>query len=404
MGIVQKLGSRERVLTLVRHTLGESALRDLATRYHVTIPGFRTREAPLNLLARSIAHQSRENIELARGIEERLDELAAAARGFVSRRDPPDVAAELGRLESMSRRRAVELLAAALTDVRDAVVDAGLKVVDELQKGSIRLPSRTPEDERRRPERSPAGGFGPPRGSDYRQLSRVRELERALAGREQELRALRSESTRQEQKLARLREQLEAERETHARTRAERDALRAAPGARGSNGAKEAAELRVEVQRLQADVRRSKAELDGMRSDYALLVEGVRELGEITMRVLERAGDASTNIRPRKPTRTSARSADEKVRLPVREDHWPRHLRAFLERLGASEYVEQIRILGFFGSGSTRVLHEIPDSTLLAQFSDGERAARFLITTTGSSPAALLWVRRHLTEQYFPAP
>jgi hypothetical protein len=78
-------------------------------------------------------------------------------------------------------------------------------------------------------------------------------------------------------------------------------------------------------------------------------------------------------------------------------------MHSFLHRLACSEFVEQIQLLDYSKVHPSRILLEIPDSALLAQFSDGERGARFLILTTASSPASLHWVRRHLAESCFPA-
>ena len=116
----------------------------------------------------------------------------------------------------------------------------------------------------------------------------------------------------------------------------------------------------------------------------------------------ERGSEATPPPRPHKPTRTIDLPAESKLRLPSSEHHWPRHFKVFLERLAGSPYVERIQPLDFSAARSSRITLEIPESTLLAQYSDGDRAARFLIQTTATTPGSLHWVRRHLAETFFP--
>jgi hypothetical protein len=400
MGIVERLGSRERLLAALKLAFDDHLLRSLAEAHQVIVPGFRPAQAPASLLARSMATDCWRNSGLRTDLDQALSRLARPGDALVDGVDADRAVAELATLPDQPRARAVSVLLRSVDDARTPVRDAALVALDRLDAGEIHLappvspPTRPPVADRGRTDRPPV--------HDERLRDRE-EARRALAERDRQLRQLRDESTQQELKLQRLRAQLEAERESHERTRkALSEARDAARAAAGGGGGRELKDARKDALGARAEQAKTKTQLDALLRDYSLLQSGVRALEEVVEALLVDHGDTPpAPVRPHKPSRTIDLPPEAKLRLPSSEHHWPRHFRVFVERLAGSPYIERIQPLDFSGATSSRISLEIPDTTLIAQYSDGDRAARFLIQTTATTPGSLHWVRRHLTETYF---
>ncbi len=398
MPVLQKLESRERVLTLLRCLTDSTTLRDLATRYHITIPGFRANQAPLNLLARAISSSCWKNTALRRGMEAAIERLARPGSSLLAGIDETEAIARFSELDKIPVPKLRPLILAALIDNREPVYEAALALLDRLTAGELHLPPDERPQTRVMPRapRDDARGGEPPAGA------RGDRQERSLAKREHQLHALRDECTRQEQKIMRLREQLDAERAAHLETRRALDEERRLRSTGRSASVQETEALAEENQRLVADVLRLKRRVDSLLRDHTLLVSGTRALGETLESLVSQVRAPSTPaVRPHKPTRSVDGPPSGKTQLPTAEHTWPRHFRSFLARLAESPFVERLHPLDCYPAHTSRITLEIPDGMLLAQFSDGEHAARFLIRTTASTPATLLWVRRHLAETYF---
>ncbi len=396
MSIIQKLESRQRVLTVLRYLVDPSALRELATRYHITIPGFRASQAPLNLIGRAVAADCWKNVDLRRGLEATMARIADPVLARTDSAAEQDLLTELRKLEERPPAQARPFLLAALLDQRDTVHREAIKLLDRLESGDIHLSSR----DSMRTDRQPHGTAGARPSFAAEAENR---LSRTLSERNQQLRALRDECTRQEQKLTRLREQLEAERQAH-RTTKQRLKEGGAEDPRVDADGRAAANTSGPTEELRTELLRLREQIDAMRRDYGLLVSGARTLQDVIETMLkDDESTSSTPIKPRKPTRTCDLPASEKAGLPSAHEMWPAHFGGFVERIAASPYVEELQPLDCSGSGSSRMLLMIPDSTLLARFSDGNRSARFLIRTTATTPPTLLWVRRHLADSHFPS-
>jgi hypothetical protein len=407
MGIIDKLGSSRRVLAVLQSALSEPQLRLIARQYNIDVPGFRQSEAPPALLARGISTAVEQSPELRRELNRRLNELATPAGRALSAMSESDAENEIGRLGSQSRHRAIGLLLAGLMDSRSVVATKANDRLNALDSGRLRLIQSVvaTRDSRVGPQRAREDRFrpAPPPRRTYSSGPSLDDLERTLAEREQQLRELRLECTRQEQKMQRLRSQLETERETHERTKRQLEEARVTLGrVEDPRAVLAVANVSGEVDHLRALQLTTKLQLDVALRDCELLANGARVLESMIESLLQRSS-SHEDPKPQRPSRVSTASPDGKVRLPIEGEHWPKHLHSFLHRLAGSEYVEQIQLLDYSKTRPTRILLEIPDSALLAQFSDGDRAARFLILTTAASPASLHWVRRHLAETCFPA-
>jgi len=432
LDIIESLGSSRRVLTVVRTALSETALRSLARQHTIDVPGFRTANAPPGLLARAIAAAAETSQPLRAELNRRLETLVSRA-GRVLAGMPDTVAVEEFRhVREHTRERAIALVLAGLLDSRSAVASKANDTLNALDSGRLRLGAPAPGG--MRSERAPSrSADARPRNTDPRPRttgsrtpveprmrsaeSRTRGperrpvppgpsadlLERTLAEREQQLRDLRLECTRQEQKIQKLRSQLDAEREAHERSKRNLEETRVALGRfEDPKTVLALADTSGEVDQLRALQLTTKLKLDTALRDCELLANGARVLESMIESLVRRSRDQDAP-EPQRPARTSTAPAEAKLRLPIEGDHWPRHLQGFLFRLAKSEFVEAIQILDYSDARPTKLLLQIPDSALLAQYSDGERGARFLIVTTASSPASLHWVRRHLAETYFPS-
>jgi len=402
MSIVERLGSRERLLAALKVAFDDELLRGLAESHQVTVPGFRPAQAPATLLARSMATDCWRNAGLRADLDRALDRLARPGDPLVESTEVDAAVAQLDTLSDQPRARAVAVLLRSVDDPRDPVRNAALETLDRLHAGELQLAPPV------RPPSTPPPGPGPRPGRertpDHDPRLRDRdEARRALADRDRQLRALRDESTQQELKLQRLRSQLEQERESHERTRHALTEARDAARQKGGGDPRAVKEAQKEVQRARSEQAKIKTQLDALLRDYSLLASGVRALEEVVEALLASRGGATSEAppRPHKPSRTVDLPPESKLKLPSAEHHWPRHFKGFLERVAGSPYVERIQTLDFSGARASRITLEIPDTTLLAQYSDGDRAARFLIQTTATTPGSLHWVRRHLAETFF---
>lgn len=403
MSIVERLGSRERLLAALKVAFDDELLRGIAEAHQVSVPGFRPAQAPAALLARSMATDCWRNSGLRADLDRALDRLARPGDPIVESADVDGAVSELTTLPDQPRARAVSVLLRSVDDPRDPVRNAALETLDRLHAGEIQLAPPV------RPPSTPPPGPGPSarapseRSPDLDPRLRDREEARhALAERDRQLRSLRTESTQQELKLQRLRSQLESEREGHERTRRALTEARDQVRAKGGGDGRDLKEALKEAQRARSEQSKIKTQLDALLRDYSLLSSGVRAFEEVVEALLaEKGGPAETPVRPHKPSRTIDLPPESKLKLPSSEHHWPRHFKTFLERVAGSPYVERIQPLDFSGARASRITLEIPDTTLLAQYSDGDRAARFLIQTTATTPGSLHWVRRHLAETFF---
>ena len=399
MGIIQTLGSRTRVLTLLQLLGDEQSLRDLATRYRLAVPGFRPTQAPLTLIARTVARTCWGDPELQAGLERVLDR--AGSREAAS--SATDITELMSRLGELPRAQVLQVFLRGLRDDRPEVLTRTLETIDAVGTGQLRLradaPGARPGGPPGRRGEGRVAGASPGRSGNPR------------AGPDQgaQIATLRAESTQQEGKLQRLREQLDRERDAHHKTRKLLEAARR-EGAAASSESAPSAEIRkvrrelAEQERHLVDIR---ARHDTTLRDYRLVLEGCRLLENVVAELLASpaAPDAgATPLRPLRPARRSGLPPESKGPTPEPDGLWPAHFDTFLRRLAASEFVERLQPLGCASGRSTRINLEIPTATLLAQFSDGTRTARFLIVTSAHSAATLLWVRRHLIETCFPTP
>ena len=391
MALLEKLGPTPNLTALMAHLFDEGFLRETAVAHSITVPGFRPGQSPISLTVRAIARASATDRRLRTHLDAELVRLAERERPHLTGAEDDEAVAAVDGLVDLPRARAVGTLLAALDDNRAPVREAAGRTLTALESGDVQLaaPSRPRPD--RRTSAAPAPRNDP------------RQLRSLLADRDRQLRMLRSESTAQEQRIGRLRSQLEAEKEAHQRTR---DAAsgKPAPRSRGADDdtARELARVQKDVHRLRSEQMKTKVALDAALRDYSLLATGVQELEELVNHVLESRPASSTPITPRKPKAPSALSVEAKLRLPSSEHHWPRHFRAFLERLAGSPWIERLQPLDFSRATRSRISAMIPESTLIGQYSDGDRAARFLIATTATGEPELLWIREELAEQFFP--
>ena len=135
MGIIQTLGSRTRVLTLLQLIGEERPLRDLAVRYRLAIPGFRPHQAPLNLIGRTVARICWADPELQAGLERILD--SAGSREAAS--SATDITEPLSRLGELPRAQVLPVLLQGLRDERPEVLNKTIEAIDAVGSGRLRL-------------------------------------------------------------------------------------------------------------------------------------------------------------------------------------------------------------------------------------------------------------------------
>ncbi len=395
MALIEKLGASTKSSRLLSQILDERFVRDTAQQYHIAVPGFRAGQAPSGLTVRAILRAATRTRKLRAHLEAELARLAERERGRVGETDDDDVIETLDALSELPRARAVATLLAALDDVRDPVRSAAEAVRDAIESGEVTLAPPRPQPRGDARPRTPSASQTPP-------TTDVRQLQSLVADRDRQLRVLRSESAKLEQRVSRLRTQLESEREAHRRTRTGRPAATSDPADRDDErvDARVLRRTQKELHQLRGEHVKTKLALDAALRDYSLLASGIHELQDLVTHFVNGPRPEGP-VTPTRPARTSTLPVESKLKLPSSEHHWPKGFRGFLRRLAENPHVERLQPLDFSRATQTRITLEVPDTALVAQFSDGDLAARFLIATTATSPATLAWVRRELEHAVF---
>lgn len=376
MGLIEKLASRERVRTAL-HALDDNEVRALAIRYRVAVPGFRSSQAPFGLILRALARACWNDRNLRRDIDKALTKRVGAA---AKRREGAEPRALIADMRTASPT-SLDTVLVGMTDSREDVRKAAESALDAFSTGKRPLP-RSTRPARPAAPRPPLRAPGPARGERAEPPKRDERVE-----------ALRGEVTKQEKTIRRLRDQLVQEKAAHDATktalRDERPGKRTRAKTGGDAASPHATALAQRVREMEQVLR-----------DYAIVLRGSDRLLALLEQASANADDEVS--RPQKPTATTSLAPTEKIGTATDEQNWPKRFWEFLGRVATRDYVVAVTPIDCRGGRSSRVLFTVPPGAVVAQYSDGERAARFLVDTTATTPAMLLWIRRDLADSVLP--
>jgi hypothetical protein len=98
------------------------------------------------------------------------------------------------------------------------------------------------------------------------------------------------------------------------------------------------------------------------------------------------------------PSRKSTKDASQKINWPSQAHHYPKRFAAFLEKMSKSQYVDEIHILSFENSPHSRIKSVDSQGNIFMLYSDGEKAAKILVQTTGDNLEEGLFIEEEILD------
>lgn len=164
-------------------------------------------------------------------------------------------------------------------------------------------------------------------------------------------------------------------------------------------------ELRYEIESLKAQAEKQKRthaetlqKLRKSRDKTRILSEDLEYYKK-----LYQEHTKSVQEKKQKPSQISDRDPSGKIIWLSDAHHYPKRLGNFLEKVARIPYVEEINILEFENSPHSRIKSIDSQGNVLLLFSDGQKAAKIFVKTTGANYREGLYIEEEImeTEDFF---